>query len=591
MISELRIENFAIIDHLELTLNRGLVVFTGETGAGKSIIIDAVETLLGGRADISMVRSGADRASVEGIFLIPRNIAPEVHALLDADDLIEDNAETITLGREIRANGRSVARINGRSINLNLLRTIGELLVDVHGQSEHLSLLRVSQHLNLLDSFTSVGRSASSPELTAYREIYRKLQATRHELTLLRQSESETARRTDMLNYQINEIESARIKAGEDDSLKAERNRLANAEGLASAIQEALQSIDDGSPESPSASDLLGQASRAVASLVRLDPSRSELDDQIQSVLATLSDLSASLRDYSDSIEFNPHRLDEVEERIDLLNNLKRKYARPGKTSLEDVLQFAEDARQQLEMLTHASERIKELEAQEAALLQTLGEQASALSQRRHAAAQKLEKALESELEQLSMSGARFKVNFVIQPEMTGVPLPGGQRVAFDANGIEQIEFLVAPNPGEGLKPLVKVASGGETSRLMLGIKNVLARADQVPTLIFDEIDQGIGGRVGAVVGRKLRDLSHSHQVVCITHLPQLAAFGEQHLSVNKIVQNGRTTTQVVHLDPDKRLRELAGMMGEISEGTLHSARELLETARELSAPRSRPED
>ena len=586
MISELRIDNFAIIDHLELTLSRGLIVFTGETGAGKSIIIDAVDSLLGGRSDSAMVRTGAERASIEGVFHIPAPLRRQVQDLLEADDLLDD-PEILTLGREIRTNGRSVARINGRSVSLNLLRAVGELLVDVHGQSEHLSLLRVNQHLGLLDSFIGAGKPTPPPELTAYSETYRKILAVRHELNALRQSESETARRSDMLNYQINEIDSARIKPGEDEDLKAERNRLANAEGLASAAQEALQALDEGSPEAPSASDLFGQAASAIATLARLDPSKAEMQELAQSVLASIEEISTSLRDYTESIEFNPRRLDQVEERIDLLNNLKRKYAKPGRSSLEDVLQYAEDTRQQLDKLTHASERIKELESEEALLLNKLGEQASALSQVRHAAAATLEKALEAELEQLSMSGAKFKVNFSRRPDGRGVPMPDGQRLAFDGSGIEQVEFLVAPNPGEGLKPLVKVASGGETSRLMLGIKNVLAQADQIPTLIFDEIDQGIGGRVGTVVGRKLRDLSHNHQVVCITHLPQLAAFGEQHFSVKKLVQNGRTSTQATNLRAEERLRELAGMMGEVSEGTLHSARELLETAREV--PPSRP--
>ncbi len=579
MLQELRIDNFAIIEHLELAFEPGLVVLTGETGAGKSIIIDAVELLMGARSDPTMVRLGAERASVEASFAIPENLSLSIRALLEAEELLDD-PDSLTLGREIRQNGRSSARVNGRSVSLGLLKQLGEYLVDLHGQSEHLSLLRVSQHLGLLDNF-----AACPPLLAAYSQTFHRLQTVRRELVELRQSESEAARRIDMLNFQINEIESARLKPGEEETLKDERNRLANAGGLASASQEAIAALEEGGPEAPAAVDLLGQAVRAISGLARLDPSQQMLSDQASSLLENLEDLARSLRDYSENIEFNPRRLDQVEERLNLIHNLKRKYARPGKLTIEEVLAFGAEAHRQLEAITHASERIAELEKEETGLLQKLGEQGGELSKARHAAAEQLERQLEGELDHLSMSGARFKVQFITRPDPHGAPLPSGERVAFDASGLEQVEFLVAPNPGEGLKPLVKIASGGETSRLMLGIKNVLARADQVPTLIFDEIDQGIGGRVGAVVGRKLSDLGRSHQVLCVTHLPQLAAFAGQHLHVTKAVGGGRTSTHVESLAGDQRLRELAAMMGEVSEGTLHSARDLLDTVRREKQP------
>lgn len=571
MIQELRIENFAIIDKLELNFSESLTVLTGETGAGKSIIIDAVETLLGARSDPTMVRAGSERANVEGTFSIPPAQQTAIHALLHSEDLLDDE-HTVGLGREIRPNGRSTARVNGRTVSLALLRQLGEYLVDVHGQSEHLSLLRVPQHLGLLDSFAGTALLHS-----AYSQSYRRLQAVRKDLAGLRQSESEAARRIDMLNFQIKEIEAARLKPGEEEQLKDERNRLANAEGLASAAQEALQTIEEGTPEALSASDLLGQAARGIAILAKLDPSQAALDEQAQSIMENLAELGRNLRDYLEGIEFNPRRLDQVEERLDMIHNLKRKYGKPGTSTIEEVLAYAQDASRQLEEITHVSERISELEAEEETLLHTIGEQGLALSMARHEAASRLEQQLENELENLSMSGAHFKVSFITHPDPNGAHLPDGTRLAFDATGLEQIEFLVAPNPGEGLKPLVKIASGGETSRLMLGIKNVLARADQVPTLIFDEIDQGIGGRVGAVVGNKLWTLGHTHQVLCVTHLPQLAAFGDQHLHVSKSVQDGRTSTHVELLQGEDRQRELAQMMGTVSEGTLHSARDLLD--------------
>lgn len=574
MILDLHIENFAIIDHLELSFAPGLIIFTGETGAGKSIIIDAVETLLGSRTDLTMIRAGANLANIEASFSIPEPLRPLVSAILEREELLED-PQWITLGRQIRSNGRSAARVNGRNVSSGLLKEIGQFLVDVHGQSEHLSLLRVNQHLSLLDSF-----SDTHPTQEAYLGFYKKLLAIRRELAELRMAESEAERRIDMLNYQINEIESARLLPDEEEGLRGERNRLANAEGLASLAQEALQVLDEGDSSSPAVTDLLGRAGHALSGLARLDPSQSVLDEQVQELIESLADLVHTLQDYLETIEFNPKRLDQVEERLNLISTLKRKYGKPGLASIQDVLAFAKEAHRQLDSITHASERIVELEAEQEKLLQDIGKTGEQLSRQRHRAADTLERALEAELDSLNMSGAKFKVEFLRRHDPEGVLCEDGRRVAFDANGLEHVEFLVAPNPGEGLKPLVKIASGGETSRLMLAIKNVLARADQVPTLIFDEIDQGIGGRVGTVVGKKLRLLARQHQVLCVTHLPQLAAFGEQHLHVQKMIQDGRTSTHVESLSEEQRKLELAQMMGEVSEGTLRSAEELLESVK-----------
>jgi DNA repair protein RecN (Recombination protein N) len=574
MLKELHIENFAIIDRLDLQLSSGLIIFTGETGAGKSIMIDAVEMLLGGRADTTMIRSGADKAYVEGTFHLPPAIRAPVHLILEREGLLED-PEYVTLAREIRLNGRNIARVNGRAVNLSLLKEIGEHLVDVHGQSEHLSLLRVSQHLGLLDRYAGV-----EPLLNAYRQTYHKLLSVRRELADLRQAEKEAARRMDMLAYQIREIEAAHLRPDEEEALREERNRLANAEVLASLTQEALQTLDEGSPETPAVTDLLGQVVHALVSLVRYDPTQNALLDQAQLLFEGLSDLSRGLRSYLDSIEFNPRRLDQIEERLELIHNLKRKY---GET-ISAVLAYAEKARQEKETIAHAGERIQQLELEEAQLLEQLAKEGQALSQKRHQEAEKLARALEIELLDLQMSGTQFKVDFQTRPDPNGLPIEG-QRLAFDSSGYEQVEFLIAPNPGEGFKPLVKIASGGETSRLMLALKNVLARADYIPTLIFDEIDQGIGGRVGAVVGQKLRSLALQHQVLCVTHLPQLAAYGSQHFHVEKQVHHGRTTTRVRELHGESRLVELAQMLGGLSDGTLQSAREILEIAEEQKAP------
>jgi DNA repair protein RecN (Recombination protein N) len=571
----LSIENFAIIDRLELRFQPGLITFTGETGAGKSIIIDAVEVILGGRAESVMIRSEAERATMEAVFQVSETIQPYLNAILEREELLDETG-VVTLGREIRRNGRNIARVNGRNVNTTLLTEIGEYLVDVHGQSEHLSLMRVRQHLHLLDRFAGV-----EDIFTSYHHTYRHLQSIRRSLSELRQAEADAVRRADLLTYQINEIEAAQLKQGEDEELREERNRLANAEGLASFTQEALQILDEGLPENPSISDLLGNVTQAISSLARLDPTQEALSEQAQLIFENLSDLSHSLRLYQENIEFNPKRLDQVEERLSLLHNLNRKY---GKT-IEEVMEFAAQARQDLDEILHSEERIQELEREEAELLQRLAIQGQQLSEKRHQAAVRLAQAVEAELADLYMTGARFKVEFTQRLDPNGVLLEDGSRVAFDATGIEQVEFFVAPNPGEGLKPLVKIASGGETSRLMLALKNVLAKADQVPTLIFDEIDQGIGGRVGTVIGLKLWNLGRTHQVLCVTHLPQLAAFGDQHFQVLKQIQEGRTHTVVEGIEGEARLLELAQMMGEVSEGTRRSAQELLQLAASLVLP------
>ena len=581
MLTELHIENFAIIERLDVNFASGLVTLTGETGAGKSIIIDAVETLLGGRAESIQVRSGAERASVEAVFRIPENSRDLIQAVLDREDLF-DEPDFLNLAREVRLNGRNVARVNGRSVNTAILRELGEYLVDVHGQSEHLSLLRINQHQGLLDRYASSEPKNPLPKvLSAYTQAYQELQAVQHKLDEIRQAERDVARRADMLTFQIKEIESAHLQTGEEGTLREERNRLANAESLASLAQQALLALDEGTPESPAATDLLGQISQALSALTRLDPTQNNLDEAARSIFESLTDITRNIRLYLDNIEFNPKRLDQVEERLALIQSLKRKY---GET-LSAVLEFAVNAKSQLEQITHAEERLEELEKERAEIFLSLGRAGTELSQLRHDASTRLEKAIEVELADLNMCEAHFKVDIQQQPDMLGVALPDGNRVSYYPSGLEKIEFMIAPNPGEGFKPLTKIASGGETSRLMLALKNVLAKADHIPTLIFDEIDQGIGGRVGAIVGQKLRQLGRQHQVLCITHLPQLAAYGEQHFRVEKQIHSGRTLTRLRKLDGEERLVELAQMLGGLSEGTLQSARELLETAQSQTPP------
>lgn len=569
MLTELRIQNFAIIDHLELEFGPGLMVFTGETGAGKSIIMDALDLLLGGRTDATAIRSDADLARVEGTFKLsgPERVA--AHEILKREDLL-DEQNYVTLTREVRREGRSLARINGRTISLSLLKELGEVLVDIHGQTEHLSLLNIHAHLGLLDRYANV-----ESLLAAYRKTYQNLLGIRRELEGLREAQLDAERRTEMLTFQAGEIEAAILKPGEDEDLRKERDRLANAESLTNLAQQALTVLDEGTSESPASTDLIGQAVQSLTKLAQIDGTQNALAEQSVTLEEALADLARGLRNYLETIEFNPKRLEEVEERLDLIRRLERKYG----GTIESTLAFALDARKQLATITTAAGRIGELETAESAALAKLSEQGLGLSQKRKESAEQMSKSIEAELGDLRMAAARFAVDFQTKPAADGLPLPDGTRVAFDGNGLDKVEFLVAPNPGEGLKPLARIASGGETSRLMLALKNVLARADQVPTLIFDEIDQGIGGRVGGTIGEKLWHLGRAHQVFVITHLPQLAVFGDQHFQVQKVIEQNRTLTKVAKLTGESRTLELAQMLGAVTEGTLSSAHDILQSA------------
>jgi DNA repair protein RecN (Recombination protein N) len=568
MLLELSIKDFAIIDDLKLSLAEGFVVFTGETGAGKSIIIDAVEQLLGGRGDSALVRSGAEMALVEGVFKLDDAVLPSVRPLLERESLFDDPVH-LTLSREIRREGRSVGRVNGRAVSLGLLRELGEWLVDVHGQSEHLSLLRVREHLSLLDRYGRVDdlRQAFAAE-------YDALSGVRTSLERLRQGERDAARRAEMLAYQIQEIEAAKLKPGEEESLREERTRLANAEQLAALADAATAALDESAEPRVPVTDLLGEVTHALQSLARIDPAMDGMRVEAQALAEQAAEVARRLRDYRESIEFNPRRLEEVEERLGLIHGLKRKYG----ADISEVLAYANRARADLDGITHAEERIQALEAEEQALLERLGKVGAELSRARQSAGKRLGRAIETELKDLRLSGARFEVDLTWQDAEDGAPVDG-RRIAMSRNGLDRTEFMLAPNPGEGLKPLAKIASGGETSRLMLGLKGVLAQADRTPSLIFDEIDQGIGGRVGAIVGKKLWMLTQHHQVLCVTHLPQLAAFADQHLKVEKEISAGRTLTRVRTLSHADRIQELALMLGGSGQTNLDSARDLLNAA------------
>ncbi len=575
MLSEITIRDFAIIEALQLRFQPGFNVLTGETGAGKSIIIDAVELLLGGRADSMYIRAGCETALVEGTFRLDGFLKETIRPLLAREALDDTQHEKIlVISRELRSSERNVCRINGRIVSLALVREIGAALVDIHGQSEHLSLLRTREHVNLLDRY-----AGHSEQREQYASVVESLTQVRAELNELLRSKRDAARRGDLLNFQIVEITAASLTLGEDETLLGERTRLANAEKLAALADDVLNATVEGLPTDGeaqlAATDLLGSAVRALDKLAAIDPNLEAQRDHVQGLVEQLSDSARTVQDYRNSIEYNPQHLDEVEERLELIRNLKRKYG----DTLEEVIAFGEQARNHLDQITHAEERIETLRLREDELLHEIGRQGTAMSVVRTTAGEQLAIGVEAELSDLRMDGARFAVDVRWRAdEAQGAYTSEGCRVAFDSSGIDRVEFLVAPNPGEGLKPLVKIASGGETARLMLAMKGVLARADRTPALIFDEIDQGIGGRVGAVVGRKLWGLTGSHQVLCITHLPQLAGYGDVHFKVVKSVDGDRTRTNVVQLEHDERIAELAQMLGAESETGLQSAGEIMDS-------------
>lgn len=588
MLHELRIRNFAIIDDLHLHFGPGLNILTGETGAGKSIIIDALGLLLGDRAAAEWVRAGSELAEIEATFQFDpgAELADLLKLLLEEQGVDDpDNPGWLVLSREVRLNGRNVCRVNGRVVNLQMLGEVTAHLVDVHGQGEHLNLLRPKTHIHLLDRYAGLW-----PRRQEIAALVGQLRIVRTELNRLRQDARTLAQRVDLLRFQTEEIQGAALRPGEDIELEGERRRLGNAEALLKLADAAQAILSQGDGELPGAIDLVGEAVGKLERLARIDSDLGGLTAEGQGLLEQLGDLARSIKDYAADLEFNPARLQEVEERLDLLGTLKRKYG----DTIEQIVAFGQQAQQEMDELGDWELKTADLEQQEEALLRQIGALAAEVSAQRMIAGEQMARQIEQELADLRMSRARVGVAVTQAASPAGVILPDQRRVAFDATGVDHVEFLVSANPGEPLKPLAKVASGGETARLMLALKSVLTHADATPTLIFDEIDQGIGGRIGAVVGQKLwmltgqvtkPDLTDGaphvkHQVLCITHLPQLAAFGDQHYTVNKAVRvvqgDERTTTVVQELDFANRIEELMQMLGANTDAGRQSVEEMM---------------
>jgi DNA repair protein RecN (Recombination protein N) len=543
-------------------------VLTGETGAGKSIILDAMTLVLGERADITMVRAGNDRAYVEATFRLASRMKEDLAPVLEAEGLEAEHEELLLLAREVRTSGRSICRINGRAVNLTLLREVGERLVDIHGQGEHLSLLKPRSHLPLLDAYAGLEQQRKSLQRTV-----RELRGAQREQQALQRDEQQLTQRIELLKFQIEEIDSAQLNLTEEEDLRAERKRAANLEQIQNLCRDALNLLVGNDDDTRSAQDMLGEGERSLSQLAQLDDSLSPLLERFQGISYQVTDLAAEVLDYRSGLDFNADHLNWLEERIELINQLKRKYG----VDVEAVLAWRERADKELQGITHGKERLAELAEVEDRLLHQAGVQAGQLSQRRLVEADRLSRAVEKELTDLSMEQAQFRADIRQQDDPAGIYVDR-KRLAFDESGIDRVEFLVSANVGEETRPLVKVASGGETSRLMLALKTVLARVDETPTLIFDEIDQGIGGRVGDIVGRKLWGLTTpaGHQVIVVTHLPQLAGYADGHFHVSKQLLDGRTKTGINLLDGDGRVGELAAMLGTEGEHATGGAQSIL---------------
>ncbi len=571
MLLELHIRDFAIIDRLDLEFGPGLTLLTGETGAGKSIIVDALALVLGDRADPALVRAGAPQAVVEAVFDL--NGAPPETARRLAELGLEAEDGLLILRREVQAGGRSLGRLNGRTVPASVLQQVGRRLVDIHGQTENLSLLRPAEQLELLDRYG--GLEPARQEFAGLVQRYRRLRA---EIDGLRRALADRDRRLELLEFQVNEIRSARLQPGEEERLTEEHRRLSNAEEIRRRAEAAYAALRQGRPGRPPALDLLAEAALELKALAEFDRGLEPYLSELTDVTERLADLARALRAYAEGVEADPARLAEVEERLKLIDRLKRKYG----PTVADILAYAEKAGAELEQTLTGEERLAELEAELAELRAELALRAGELSRCRREAARRLEAAVGSELEALKLGHARLEVSFGTEPapEDEGLPAEGGT-AAFDPTGIDRVEFLVATNPGEPLRPLAKVASGGETARLMLALKVVLAEADPVPTLVFDEVDVGIGGRSGQVVGETLWRLGRHHQVLCVTHLPQVAAFADDHLAVGKELAQGRAAVRVRRLAEAERVAELAAMLGGDTAANRRSAGELLAIARE----------
>jgi DNA repair protein RecN (Recombination protein N) len=563
MLLELTIHNFAVIQETRLTPGPGLNVVTGETGAGKSLLIDALEMVMGGQPDRDNVRTDTPSASVEAVF----HLSSEHfiwRLLADRCGLEPERDGLLVLSRETQREGRTLSRLNGRTVPASLVREVGRLLVDIHGQGSHISLMDPAFQLTLLDSFG--GLDSIRAEVTAAVTEVRRLEA---ELASYTTDAKEREQRSDLLAFQRDEIDTAALRPSEEESLMQERELLSNAGAIREACAAAQDALFNGTPN---AVDLLANARRFLEHAPDPLDALKQQTSALESASVQVEEATRALRTYADAIDDDPDQLEAVEERLQLVRRLVRKYG----NTIEAVLAHAEDSRRELEVAEHTDEQFATLEQAQAEASARVAQLAWDLSAQRNSAATALTLAVTAELDSLALGNIRFHADLRQQATPNGIPGPGQERYAFSETGVDHVEFQVATNPGEGLKPLAKAASGGETSRFMLAITGALAAHGAALTLVFDEIDSGVGGRTGETVGRKLRSLSRHGQVLCVTHLPQIAAFADHHFRVDKQVIQGRTFAHAALLEDDERVPELAVMLGGPPGPELESAAQLL---------------
>ncbi len=553
MLQLLHIENIAVIEEADITFDQGFNALTGETGAGKSIVIDAMGAVLGQRTSRDLIRTGANKAFVSALF----TGVPDLPVLEDCG-VAAENGELL-LQREIYADGKNVCRVSGRPLTVAQLRKIGGALLNIHGQHDGQQLLDEEQHGAYLDSFGKVEK-----ELADYTACFEAMEATRKKLRSLQMDEAEKERRMDSLKFQIGELERAQLKPGEEEELDRRRNLLKNGEKFMTAIQGAVWNLTGGD-EGGGAVSALREAAGAVSGAKNLDDRFSQLHERLENLYSEAYDVAETLRDMEDAFDFSPHELDELEGRADQLYRLKKKYG----PTVEEMLEYLEQRKEELDQIAFASDTAARLEKQlEKDRKQTM-KSAGVLSQARKAAAKQLEERIQDELRQLDMPKVRFAICFAEKEP--------------DATGIDTVRFLMSANVGEELRPINKVASGGELARIMLALKNVLAENELIGTLVFDEVDTGVSGRAAQKVAAKLAQVSRGKQVLCVTHLPQLAAMADTHFSVEKGESGGRTYTKVLRLDREQRKQELARLTGgeHLTKAMLDGAGELLDGAEE----------
>ena len=565
MLKTLRIKNFAIIENLSVDFHSGLNILTGETGAGKSILINAFNLILGDRADTDYIRTGEDSAIVEGLLVVED---PDTLKMIEELGIVVEQGE-ILIKRQLSRTGKSRCLLNDSQITVASLAKIGNRLVDIHGQHDHQALLNTETHVDLLDLY-----GKCMPDRKIFAKDFSGYQALTRKLADLKAREQDRLQREDLLNFQTNEIDGIAPTLEEEESLKTEKNKLQHAEKLHQALDTAKNLLAE---EEGSVQERLGKASRELESLVGIDASLEKQLNRVQTAFYEIEETLGELNHYLAEIRFDPGRMEEIEDRLAEFNGLKRKYG----GDIAAVLEHRQKIAEELQSLASNQEQMDELVAVIEKNQQALARQAVTLADKREKTARDMKKNVEKELKSLSMSQVQFGVKFDYPPSANGFVKFRDSTVALSATGIGTIEFLFSPNPGEDLRPMAKIASGGELSRVMLALKSMLNEQDPIPVMVFDEVDTGIGGSVAEKVGVKLRKVATGKQVFCITHLPQIAGMASAHFRVQKDVQGKRTCSTIVELDYDQRVKEIARMSGgeKITEATLKHAREMIQTS------------